>query len=114
MRYNHVIAGMILFGTGLFLALYNILYVVEFIKGGLQPVFLMIGLAAAGAAVFHPHKTNRKVNIGVAILFLFVGGYGVYDEYFATMDFLSGILPLLMLVGGFLSLLHGISRLKQP
>jgi hypothetical protein len=110
-RPNHIIGGLLIFAIGLFIGLMNILYVVEFIKGGLQPLFIIIGLAAATAAIFHSQKSIRPLNIVVAVLFIFLGAFGVYDEYFATMDFLNGILPLALIFGGLASLIHGIKRL---
>jgi hypothetical protein len=110
---KHIVAGLTLFAIGLFLLFENILYCVEFIKGGAQPVLIFIGLAAAAAAVFPRNKTNRTFNILLAIITLMVGGYGTYDEYYATMDFLNGIFPLLLIVIGFIALTHGIARLKK-
>lgn len=112
MKPKHIIVGLSVFAVGLFLFLQNILYCVEFIKGGTQPILLTIGLAAAAAAVFPSNKTNRTFNIIVAVIFLMVGGYGVYDEYYATMDFLNGLFPPLMVAIGFVSLTHGVARLK--
>ena len=105
-------AGLTFFAVGLFLFFQNILYCVEFIKGGTQPILLIIGLAAAAAAVFPSNKTHRIFNILVAIIFLMVGAYGTYDEYYATMDFLNGLFPPLMVGAGFIALTHGIGRLK--
>lgn len=112
-KLKHIVVGLTSFAVGLFLLFQNILYCVEFIKGGAQPVLIMIGLAAAAAVVFPSNKTHRTFNILVAIITLGVGGYGTYDEYYATMDFLNGIFPLLLVGGGFIALTHGIAKLKK-
>jgi len=112
MRPKHVVGGLIIFGIGLFMTYANILYVIEFIKGGLQPLFILIGVVAAAAAVFRGSTLSRKINVVVAIIFLFLGGYGFYDEYYATMDFLNGIFPPALIIAGLASLSSGISRLK--
>lgn len=109
---KHIITGLSLFAVGLFLFLQNILYCVEFIKGGAQPILITIGLAAAAASIFPSNKTHRTFNILAAIIFLLVGGYGVYDEYYATMDFLNGLFPPLLVGVGLIALTHGIARLK--
>ena len=109
----HIIGGVTVFGAGLFLALSNILYVVEFIKGGTQPILIFIGLAAAAAAIFNGPGSNRILSIIIAVVFTVIGCYGVYDEYYATMDFVNGVLPLLLIFAGSLTLAHGITRLKN-
>ena len=112
MRPKHITGGLLFFGAGLYLLLSNILYCVEFIKGAAQPFLITIGLMAAASAIF-TSKTNRTINILVAIVFLFVGGYGVYDEYYANMDFFHGLIPPLFVFAGVLCLVHGISRLNK-
>ncbi len=104
--------GLFIFGLGLFMMLFNILYVIEFIKGALQPLFVLIGITAALAAFFDSINSFRKINIIIAAVFLVLGGYGFYDEYYATMDFINGILPPALIVGGLASLVHGISHLN--
>ncbi len=111
MRIKHLIIGFFIFGIGIFLILKNTLYVIEFTKGGLNPVFILIGLIAAAAAFFYPKKSNRKINIIIAFIFLFAGGYGLYDEYYATLDFIKGLFPPLLIIIGLGALTHGIKNL---
>nr|MBF0220770.1 hypothetical protein [Desulfobulbaceae bacterium] len=112
MRPKHIACGLLVFAAGLYLLLTNILYCVEFIKGAAQPFLIIIGLLAAASAIF-TSKTNRTINILVAIVFLLVGSYGVYDEYYATMDFFHGLIPPLFVGIGIICLVHGISRLNK-
>ena len=111
-RPKHVAGGLVIFGLGLFLTLLNSLYVVEFTKGLAQPIFLLIGLTSLAAALFNTPKALRKINLGVGVVFTAIGCYGVYDEYYATMDFLRGILPLLLIGGGVVVLLHGLTQVR--
>ncbi|MBF0495945.1 MAG: hypothetical protein HQK58_05130 [Deltaproteobacteria bacterium] len=112
MRKNHVIGGLITFGLGLFLAyLYN-LQVVEVIKGAAQPILIIIGLLALAAAIFGDSRFN-KINYALAAVFLCVGLYGVYDEYYATLDFLSGFFPPALILVGLVGVAHGIKVTKQ-
>ncbi len=112
MKMNHMVGGTGIFGVGLFMALSNILYVVEFIKGCLQPVFLVIGMCAASAAIFNSSKTNRKLNTFLSIFFSVLGCYGIYDEYYGTMDFINGLVPPLLIGAGIVAMIHGITKLK--
>jgi hypothetical protein len=109
MRTNHIIGGLIVFSLGLFLVYMNIPYVVQFIKGFLQPLFILIGLVA-GAAAFLGNRKLRNLNMGIALVFLFVGLYGLYDEYYTVVDFFHGMFPPLFIVGGLVSVVHGIRK----
>ena len=113
MRPKHVVVALTIFGFGLFLTFLYILYVVEFLKGMAQPIFIVIGLTALTAALFNTPKLMKKVNLVVGVLFTAVGCYGIYDEYYATMDFLRGLLPIFLIVGGLTALIHGINKIKQ-
>ena len=110
---KHIAVGLISFAVGLFLLFQNILYCVNFIKGGGQPVLIIVGLAAAFAAIFPSNKTYRTFNVILALIGLGVGAYGTYDEYYATMDFLNGIFPPLLVAVGLIALAHGIAGLKK-
>ncbi len=112
MRPKHLVTGLFVFGVGLFFMLKNTLYVVEFIKGGAQPLFVVLGLVAACAAIINSNKTQRIVNLCVAIILLLIGCYGVYDEFYATKDFISGLLPPLLILTGLVALIHGILKVK--
>ena len=112
-RPKHIIGGVIVLGMGLFLALNNMLYVVEFIKGVAQPVLIIIGLIALCAGLFKSKNSFRKLNLLLGPLFLGLGIYGFYDEYYATMDFINGIMPILLVVIGLGALIHGIKQIKK-
>nr|WCC90948.1 magnetosome protein MamI-2 [Desulfobacteraceae bacterium] len=111
MRKEHIIGGLVTFGIGLFLTFYNCVYVVEFIKGVIQPVFILIGLLALAAGIFN-HNGFRKINYSIAAILLALGFYGFYDEYYAVMDFLYGIFPLCLFIGGIIAVIHGIRHVK--
>ncbi|HIJ76389.1 MAG TPA: hypothetical protein HPP81_06695 [Deltaproteobacteria bacterium] len=110
MRKNHIAGGLIVFSLGLFLVYLNTPFVVQFIKGLLQPLFILVG-AVAGIAAVLGDRTLRNINLGVAVVFLFVGLYGLYDEYYTVVDFFHGLYPPLFIVAGLLSVIHGIKKL---
>ena len=112
MRPKHIIGGLVVFALGLYLLLENILYSVEFIKGAAQPFLILIGLGAGATAIFRGGQTNRTANIIIAIICLLLGGYGIYDEYYATMDFFHGLFPPVLIAAGIICLVHGISGLN--
>ncbi|MBF0498275.1 MAG: hypothetical protein HQK58_17150 [Deltaproteobacteria bacterium] len=112
MRKNHVIGGLITFGLGLFLAYLYSPQVVEVIKGSVQPIFIIIGLLALAAAIFG-ESHFKKINYAVATAFLCLGLYGLYDEYYAVLDFLSGFFPPALILAGLVGVAHGIKVTKQ-
>jgi hypothetical protein len=112
-RPAHIVGGIVLFGAGMFLALSNMLYVVEFIKGVAQPVLILVGLTALATGIFRKDNAFRKLNIILGIILLSVGIYGVYDEYYATMDFINGVTPIFLVVAGLAALAHGIKQIKS-
>lgn len=111
MRRNHVIGGMVVFSTGLFLCYHYSPYVVETIKGALQPILILIGLTALAAGILG-NSNLRKGNFIAASIFLILGLYGLYDEYYAVVDFLYGMMPPLLILGGMLSIVYGIKKLR--
>lgn len=113
MRKGHIAAGLIIFSLGLFFTYLNSVLVVGLIKGALQPLFILIGLVFLSAAFF-AKKEYRTVNSILASIFLLIGLYGIFaggDEYYATLDFFNGFLPILLIGAGAASLIHGIKEL---
>nr|ASQ41199.1 magnetosome protein MamI-1 [Candidatus Magnetananas rongchenensis] len=111
MRKGHIIGGVLAFSTGLFFSFYYSVYVVEVIKGVVQPVFIVLGFIALAVAVFG--KTEfKKINYVVAVVSLILGFYGLYDEYYAVLDFLYGFVPILLIVTGVIGVVHGIKKLS--
>ncbi len=113
MRKGHIIAGLSIFSVGLFFVYMNSVLVVTLIKGVVQPIFILIGLALLAAAIF-AKKEYRVVNSILAGIFLLIGLYGLFaggDEYYATLDFFNGFLPILLIGAGAASLIHGIKEL---
>lgn len=111
MRLAHIIGGQILFGLGLFLVYLNSAVVVEVFKGAIQPVIILLGLLAFAAAVFGK-KELRKINAAVAGVFIVLGIFGLYDEYYAVVDFLHGFIPLFLFATGIVAVISGIKQLK--
>ncbi|MBF0112758.1 MAG: hypothetical protein HQK74_08505 [Desulfamplus sp.] len=111
MRKGHIISGLIIFGTGLFFAYMNSAMVVEFIKGAIQPVTIILGFVALMSALVGK-KVYRTINSILAGLLLVVGFYGLYDEYYAVLDFFYGFFPILLVCAGSVSLVYGIMKLK--
>lgn len=110
MRKNHIIGGLTIFSAGLFLLYFFSPYVVELIKGATQPTLILIGLLAMAAAIFG-NKEFKKINMIVSAIFLVLGLYGFYDEYYAVLDFFYGLTPPLLVVAGLVSIFHGIKKL---
>ncbi len=110
MRKNHIIGGVVVLSAGLFLLYLYSPYVVEMIKGAMQPLLIVIGLVALAAGILG-NRDLRKVNFIVAALSLILGLYGLYDEYYAVMDFFYGIMPPLLVIGGIVSIVYGIKKL---
>jgi len=111
MRKAHIIGGLIVFGSGLFLAYMNSPMVVEFIKGAIQPITIIIGLVALASALLGK-KNYRTINSILAGACLVIGFYGLYDEYYAVLDFFYGFLPLFLLCAGSVSLVYGIMKMR--
>lgn len=109
MRWNHLLAGLTLFGVGLFLAYLNSPLVVQCIKGAVQPAALLLG-SLAGLSVLFRRTRLIKTNTVAAIVLLFIGCYGVYDEYLATKDFFLGAGPLALAGFGLVAIGHGLRR----
>ena len=107
MRMGHFFAGVTAFGLGLFLAYMYSPQLVMFIKGGAQPVLLILGALALLSVLFE--RTNhKKISLGLGAVCLAIGGYGTYDEYIATMDFIYGCFPVVLVLAGLMAVAHGI------
>jgi len=110
MRWRHILAGLTLFGMGLFCTYMFSPLAVQCVKGAAQPIMLMLGLLSGLSALLGRTRW-RKSHGAAAILLLGVGGYGIYDEYLATKDFLLGFLPLAAAGLGCLAIGRGLRRL---
>ena len=110
MRIKHIIGGQIIFAIGLFLLYQNSAVFAEFNKGVAQPVLLLLGAFFMANAIFGK-ETFKKINAPAGLVFLAVGIFGCYDEWYPTLDFITGASPILLLVvGGFL-LLCGLKKM---
>lgn len=110
MRKGHIIGGLIVFGIGLFLLYLNSAVVAEFIKGIMQPILILLGLLCLTAAIFAENEF-KKINAAAAVIFLVIGLFGLYDEYYAVLDFFSGFIPVFLIVCGMISLVYGFKKL---
>ena len=111
MRKAHIISGLIVFSTGFFLTYYYSARVVEFFKGAIQPVTIILGLIALASALLGK-KQFRTINSVIAGLLLLVGFYGLYDEYYAVLDFCYGFLPIFLVSAGIVSLTYGVMKIR--
>ena len=110
-RTGHLTFGLVLFASGLILALANGVLVIEFIKGAMQPVTLLAAMVALLAA-FLGRREFRSFNAMTAGLLLVVGGWGLYDEFYAVLDFVNGFLPLFLTGAGAVAVTAGIRKLR--
>ena len=111
LRAGHLTAGVALFGLGLTLAVVNRILVIEFIKGAAQPATILAGGAALMAALLGKREF-RTFNSVLAGMLLVVGGWGLWDEYLAVLDFLNGFLPLFLTAAGVVALASGIRKIR--
>ena len=112
MRKEHIIGGLVVFGIGLFLLYLNSVFVAEFIKGIVQPALILIGLFCLAAAILGGEEL-KIINAIAALVFLAVGLYGLYDEFYSVLDFFKGFIPVFLIILGAVSLVHGIKTLRN-
>jgi len=110
MKKWHVLGGATALGLGVYGVYDEYFVVVEFIKGSLQPLLVLAGLAALLAGVFAARLRTGHVVAG--LLLLGVGVYGFFDEYYATLDFFKGVVPPLLLIIGMVSVVSGVKQLQ--
>jgi hypothetical protein len=48
----------------------------------------------------------------MASLLLILGLYGLFDEYYAVIDFFYGLMPPLLVCVGIISIVYGVKRLR--
>ncbi|MBF0314620.1 MAG: hypothetical protein HQK50_09705 [Oligoflexia bacterium] len=109
----HLILGLTFLFIGLYGVYDEIYNVVDFIKGIVQPITLAVG----GFLLFLGMQRGeagaiKNALLGAGTLILVVGFYGLYDEWYAFSDMMLGVLPLLCIAFGGLSLIAGINKLK--
>jgi len=63
-------------------------------------------------AAFLGRKKFRTINSIIAGILFVVGFYGIYDEYYAVIDFFYGFLPLFLVCSGTVSVTYGITKMK--
>ena len=111
MRKNHIIGGLIVFGSGLFLLYLNSAIVANFMKGLAQPIFLLLGALFLAAALFGK-KEFKKIHAAAGAILTVIGLYGLYDEWYSTLDFITGVSPIILIVAGVISLVYGIRKVS--
>jgi hypothetical protein len=110
MRSWSVIGGMLALGLGIFGIYDEYFTVIEFLKGAIQPITALLGLVSILAGLLTAKPKIGHVVFGVAMVAL--GTYGFFDEYYATLDFFKGSVPLLMLLIGMVAVVSGVKQLK--
>ncbi len=110
MRKFFLIGGAAALGLGIFGIYDEYFTVIEFIKGVMQPIFICAGLVAILAGLLASSPKYKHVVLGVVLLGL--GIYGFFDEYYATLDFFKGSVPLLLLFIGLVSVVAGVKKIE--
>ena len=110
MRKVYLIGGTLALGLGIFGIYDEYFTVIEFIKGVMQPIFIIAGLIAILAGLLTSKPKMGHVVLGV--VFLGLGIYGFFDEYYATLDFFKGSVPLIMLFIGMVSVVAGVKKIE--
>ena len=110
MKKWHIAGGAIALGLGIYGVYDEYFTVVEFIKGFLQPLFILAGLAAIVGGLLNARPRPSHVAVGLVLLGL--GVYGFFDEYYATLDFFKGAVPPLLLIIGMVSVVAGVKQLQ--
>ena len=106
-RLPHIIGGIAVFSLGIFLFFMNSAVVIETLKGSTPLLFIVLGLTAF-VAVFTGNKDFKWFNGFLGAILTFLGLYGLYDAYYAVLDFLRGFYPLLFLVIGFIAAVSSV------
>jgi len=109
MRILFLVGGAIALGLGIFGVFDEYFTVVEFIKGFMQPLLVIVGLVAILAGLLGVKLRIGHIVFGVVLLGL--GIYGFFDEYYASLDFLKGSVPLAMLLVGITAVVAGVRKL---
>lgn len=110
MRKGHFVGGLVTFLIGLVLTFLYRAHVMEWLKGAIQPIFILIGLTALSSVIFG-RTSLKKTNLVLGVVFLVVGLYGFYEEYHTVKDFISGLMPPFLIIVGLISLAYGIRKL---
>ncbi len=110
MRSPLLFGGVIALGLGVFGIYDEYFTVIEFIKGVMQPIFVFGGLTAILSGLLTSKLKIVHVVLGVVSLGL--GIYGFFDEYYATLDFFKGSVPLAMLFVGMVSVVAGVKKIE--
>ena len=110
MKTWHIVGGAIALGLGVYGVYDEYFTVVELIKGFIQPVLIIVGLTAVLGGLLSAKPKRPHVVVGLALLGL--GIYGFFDEYYATLDFVKGAVPPLLLIIGMVSVVSGVKQLQ--
>jgi len=106
----HIIGGALALGLGVFGIYDEYFVVVEFLKGALQPILWLAGLLIIMSGLLS--GKTKPVVIAIGLLLLGVGIYGFFDEYYATLDFFKGAVPIGLLLIGSVAVVSGVRHLK--
>jgi len=111
MRVPYLIGGAIALGLGVYGIYDEYFTVVEFLKGVMQPLFVLVGFIAILAGLLS--RKTRFGHVAFGIVLLGLGVYGFFDEYYAALDFFKGSVPLAMLVIGMTAVVAGVRKVSS-
>jgi hypothetical protein len=109
MKTWHVLGGALALGLGILGVFDEYFVVVEFIKGSIQPLLALVGMTAIFASLLS--RRPRMIHLVFGLAALGVGIYGFFDEYYATLDFFKGAVPLALLFLGTVSVVAGVKQM---
>ena len=95
-RLPHILGGAAALGLGVYGIYDEYFVVIEFLQGFLQPLLALVGIVSMLAGILG--SRTRPGHIVCGLLLLGVGLYGFFDEYYATLDFFKGAVPVALLL----------------
>jgi len=108
-RWPHLLGGAVALGLGLYGVYDEYFTVIEFLKGSLQPLLMFGGIVAVLAGILG--EKHRPLHIIGGLVLVGIGIYGFFDEYYATLDFFKGAVPVALLLVGSVSVISGVKLL---
>ncbi|MBF0106077.1 MAG: hypothetical protein HQM16_12210 [Deltaproteobacteria bacterium] len=109
-RKFHLVFGIIMLALGLYGIYDESMNTVDCLIGIIQPLMVVAGLVVIFVGIYKSEHKKPLVAIGVALFI--VGLYGLYDEWYTIVDFVLGLYPPLIIIGGAFALVVGVRKLK--
>jgi hypothetical protein len=108
-RWPHLLGGAVALGLGVYGVYDEYFTVIEFLKGSLQPLLVFGGIIAILAGILG--NKPKPLHIIGGLVLVGIGIYGFFDEYYATLDFFKGAVPVALLLVGTISVVSGVKLL---